>query len=1122
MLCPRCQHDNPPQAKFCLECGARFAAGCGQCGTQLPAGAKFCLECGKPTNNHETEPARFASPQAYTPKHLAEKILTSKAALEGERKQVTVLFADLKGSMELLADRDPEEARKLLDPVLERMMEAVHRYEGTVNQVMGDGIMALFGAPLAHEDHAVRACYAALRMQESVKQYADDVRRSHGAVVKIRVGLNSGEVVVRAIGSDLHMDYTAVGQTTHLAARMEQLADPGAIVITSGTLALAEGYVEVRSQGPVTVKGLADAVEIYEVTGKGPARTRLQAGARRGLTRFVGRDVELGQLRRAQQIAGTGHGQVAAVVGEPGVGKSRLFHEFIHSHRTRDWLVLEGGSVSYGRSTPYLPVIDLLKAYFRTDPRDDARKTREKVTGKLLTLDHTLEPTLTALLALLDVSIEDPGWQALEPLQRRQRTLDAVKRVLVRESHEQPLLLVFEDLHWIDSETQTVLDSLVESLPTARILLLVNYRPEYEHGWTKKTYCIQLRIDPLPSASAEELLEALLGSDPALGPLKRLLIERTEGNPFFLEESARTLIETRMLVGERGAYRLASSTDRVQVPATVQAVLAARMDRLSPEDKRLLQMAAVVGKDVPFALLQAMADMPDEALRRGLDHLQAGEFVYETGLYPDVEYSFRHALTHEVAYGSLLHDARKTLHGRVLEALERGEHGHAAEQPERLAHHALRGERWEQAARHLYLSGEKAVAGARYRAAGEFYETAVDAIDRQGDLGDPSLKLDTYLELWVTKSETGQSEDLRALAARTQALAEALGDTNRLAQVRLRQAEFYRGSGTTVEEAIQIVTEAFELADAADLRTRSYALTLRAGLYRDLGRLDDSLRMLDAAVTLLSDQTSSYRTPGLVLPIYATARAFQAETFSALGRFDDALSAATDAVRMATDIAHLPSRALASAMLGHVHAEHGHVDVAVPFLELGLSIGAENGFVHSTVAGGIYLAHALALQGRHEGSLATLGQALEAARGGYPLLNVWTKFGSLPATVFLAAGQLSEARAEIERGLSLITERHALGHRASLLSLQAELLTRTTSTGLHHIADLWEEALSLALHMHMRPLVAHCHLGLGRLYQRTGKRQEAQEHLATATTMYREMNMRFYLEQAEAERAALG
>ena len=332
------------------------------------------------------------APLAYTPSYLAEKILTSRSALEGERKQVTVLFADLKGSMELLADRDPEEARQLLDPVLERMMAAVHRYEGTVNQVMGDGIMALFGAPVAHEDHAVRACYAALAMQDAMRRYSAEVRRTHGVEVQIRVGLNSGEVVVRAIGNDLHMDYSAIGQTTHLAARMEQLAPPGSIRLTSDTLRLAEGWVQITPLGPVPVKGLPAPVEMCELVGAGPARTRLQAFAVRGLTPFVGRQAELAALHEALEQAGAGHGQVVAVIGEPGVGKTRLFHEFTHASRTQGWLLLESSSTSYGKATPYLPVIDLLKAYFQIEDRDDGRRMREKLTERLLTLDPTLGP----------------------------------------------------------------------------------------------------------------------------------------------------------------------------------------------------------------------------------------------------------------------------------------------------------------------------------------------------------------------------------------------------------------------------------------------------------------------------------------------------------------------------------------------------------------------------------------------------------------------------------------------------------------------------------------------------------------------------------------------------------
>jgi class 3 adenylate cyclase len=637
------------------------------------------------------------APLTYTPSYLAEKILTSRSALEGERKQVTVLFADLKGSTELIRDLDPEAAQRLLDPALQRMMEAVHRFEGTVNQVLGDGIMALFGAPIAHEDHALRACYAALAMQTAMRAHTEEVRRTHGLELRMRMGLNSGEVVVRAIGNDLHMDYSAVGETTHLAARMEQLATPGSSRLTATTLRLVEGLVRVNALGPIPVKGLDEPVEVFELVGATAMRQRFQARAAQGLTRFVGRQRELDTLHQALEQAGTGQGQVVALVGDAGVGKSRLVYEFAHSHRTQGWRVLESASVSYGKATPYFPVMDLLKRYGHVDDGDDARTIRAKITGQVFTLDETLQDTLPALLALLDAGPDDSPFLHLDPPQRRQRTLDGLKRVLLRESQVQPLLLVFEDLHWIDSETQALLDSLGESLPTARLLLLVNYRPEYQHGWGSKTYYTQLRLDPLPPASAEAFLAALVGDDPSLAPLTPLLSARTAGNPFFLEESVRTLVETGLLVGPPGAYRLVHPLQGMPVPATVQAVLAARIDRLPPEDKHLLQTAAVIGTDVPFALLRAIVDVPEDALYRGLAHLQAAEFLYETRLFPEPEYTFTHALTHEVAYGSLLLERRRMLHARLVEALETLTPDQVTEQVERLAHHALRGEVWDKA-----------------------------------------------------------------------------------------------------------------------------------------------------------------------------------------------------------------------------------------------------------------------------------------------------------------------------------------------------------------------------------------------------------------------------------------
>jgi class 3 adenylate cyclase/tetratricopeptide (TPR) repeat protein len=719
MACPHCGQANPPSAKFCSGCGARREAVCPACKHGNAPGSRFCNECGTPL---ASPPVARRSPDVYTPPQLAARILGSRAALEGERKHVTVLFADLKGSMELLADRDPEEARRLLDPVLEHMMEAVHHYEGTVNQVMGDGIMALFGAPLAHEDHAQRACYAALRMQERIARYGDEIQRTQGVTVQIRIGLNSGDVVVRSIGSDLHMDYTAVGETTHLAARMEHAARPGSTLLTVATLRLVEGYVRVRPLGPMALKGLAQPVEVFELLAATGTRTRLEVSATRGLTRFVGRDNEVEQLATALERARGGQGQLVALVGEPGVGKSRVVWEVTHSPRADGWLVLGSAALAYGRGNSFAPVVHLLRAYFGLEGRDGVRRVREKLAGKVLTLDEALRPTLPAIQALLDVPGDDASWTALPADQRRARTVDAVRRLVLRESAVQPLLLVLEDLHWIDPDTHALLEALVDSLPSHPVLLVVNYRPEYRHGWGNRTYYSQIRLDPLPPETAESLLDALLGSDATLHSLRSLLIERAQGNPLFLEESVRTLVETGALAGERGAHRAGGLTPVVQVPPTVHAILASRIDRLSPENKAVLQCAAVVGPDVPLAILEAIVDAPD-GVRDALAKLQSAEFVYETRLYPDVEYAFKHALTHEVAYASLVADRRRALHVRVVDAIERLHAGRLAEHRDRLVHHAFRGELWAKAFTHLRHLDEVASAEAIQEVMGEGHES---------------------------------------------------------------------------------------------------------------------------------------------------------------------------------------------------------------------------------------------------------------------------------------------------------------------------------------------------------------------------------------------------------------
>jgi class 3 adenylate cyclase/tetratricopeptide (TPR) repeat protein len=1105
MKCPRCAHENPQIARFCEECATPLARTCSNCGTALSATAKFCHACAHPAASGAGAPSR--SPETYTPKHLAEKILTSKAALEGERKLVTVLFADVKGSMELLADRDPEEARKLLDPVLERMMEAVHRYEGTVNQVMGDGIMALFGAPLAHEDHAVRACYAALRMQESVKRHAAEMLRIVGVPLAIRVGLNSGEVVVRSIGSDLHMDYTAVGQTTHLAARMEQVAEPGMALLTPSTLDLAEGYVTVRSLGPVPIKGVATPIEIYELTGAGAARSRLQAAAARGLTKFVGRSAELQHLAQVLELAARSHGQVVTVMGEPGVGKSRLVWEMTHSHRTQGWLVIEAGSASHDKATAYMPVVELLRNYCRIEPVDDHRRIREKVAGKLLALEPALLASLPPLLALFDVPTGDAAWEALDASLRRHRTLEAVRHLLLREAQVQPLLIVVEDLHWIDGETQAILDALVESLPTARILLLTNYRPEYSHAWGRKTYCSQLRLDPLSSESAEELLDALLGAEPGLDALRRLLVERTEGNPFFLEESVRALVERGALTGERGAYRPTRAIEAVHVPATVQSVLAARIDRLPPEHKRLLQAASVIGKDVPLVLLESLDVEPADVLHRGLSDLQAAEFLYQTRHFPEAEYTFKHALTHEVAYGGLLQERRHALHGAVLAAIERLHAGRLDEHLEKLALHAVRSESWDKAVSYSAEAAARAKRRWALHGALTSLEQALAALGQLQRTPDNLKRIvDLHLEARTCLVQLGEIPPMLGHLDRAGVAAEALEDDLQRARVAGHRAHTHWLMGQH-RTALDVAEHQLALARrASDLDEEASAMFNLGEARYSLGEFEQAAELLGRALSLDVQWREG------AAPLEVVARRWRAQSLAELGRFDEAASLARGAIEIARARNHPYALANGISVWGIVCARQGNFEGAIPLLEEGLQFSRTLGFRAFVPTIGNLLAEARAQIGRRAEAQTILDEVPAFPRGG--------AHTSRPLALLLL-GRIADAQELVAKALSGAREREEGGTEAWLLWIAGQIAARESTTDAGTAPVRLREALARADVLDMRPLAAHCHASLGKLYWRAGKREQAKAHFTTATTMYREMDMWFWLEGAETEMAEL-
>jgi predicted ATPase/class 3 adenylate cyclase len=1050
-----------------------------------------------PVSASSPAPDQGGGPLTYTPPYLAEKILTSRSALEGERKQVTVLFADIKDSTELIKDLDPEAAQQLLDPALHRMMEAVHRFEGTVNQVLGDGIMALFGAPLAHEDHGLRACYAALTMQAAMCEYTEAVRRAHGIELRVRVGLNAGEVVVRAIGNDLHMDYSAVGQTTHLAARMEQLATPGTIRLTAATLRLVEGLVQVQALGPIPVKGMTEPVEVFELVGANALRRRLQAAAARGLTRFVGREAEITALRQALEQAGAGHGQVVAVVGEAGVGKSRLVYECVHSPRMQDWLVLESASVSYGKATPYFPVVELLKRYTHVEDADDPRTVRAKVTGQVLTLDETLQETVPALLWLLDALPDDSPLRTLEPPQRRQRTLEALKRVLLRESQVQPVLLVFEDLHWIDTETQALLDSLIESLPTARLLLLVNYRPEYQHGWGSKTYYTQLRLDPLPPASAEAFLDALLGQDPSLAPLKRLLIDRTEGNPFFLEESVRTLVETGVVVGELGAYRLTRRLPTIQVPATVQAVLAARIDRLSAEEKRLLQAAAVIGTEVPLPLLQAIADLPEAALHRGLAHLQAAEFLYETRLFPERAYTFKHGLTQQVAYQSLLTSTRQCYHGQLAQALAARPET-VETQPGLLAHHYTEAGLAAQAVGYWQRAGQRALErSANLEAVSHITKglEVLTALPETRERAQQELALHLTFGPALINTRGPAALEVERVYVRACELCRQVGDTRQLFPA-LWGLWYMHLAGAKLQRACELGEELLGLAR----QLQDPMLSLEA--HRALGntlfwRGESGLAHTHAQHGLALYDPQQMRAHALRYgqDSGVACRLFGALCLWLLGYPDQARQWNEAALTQAQGLLHAYTLAQALLFSTILHQWCREAAVAQERAEAQRALCTEHGFAQYLAWSTVLRGSALAAQGQWAEGLAQMRQGLAAYRAtGARSLGHW--FHALLAEACGRAGQIEEGLRALAEALKALQTTEDRFYEAEVYRLKGELVLQQSAAQQGEAEESFLQALTVARRQQAKSWELRAAMSLSRLWEQQDKRAEARQALA--------------------------
>jgi class 3 adenylate cyclase/predicted ATPase len=1105
-----------------------------------------------PVSGSQSTGDSLPPPRDYTPRHLAERILAEQAALEargaseGERKTITALFADLKGSTALIEGLDPEDARAIIDPALQLMMDAVHRYEGYVAQALGDGIFALFGAPLAHEDHPQRALYAALRMQEEMRRYAATLRAQGRAPLLLRVGVNTGAVVVRSIRKDdLHADYVPVGHSTNLAARMEQLAAPGSILVTEHTHRLTEGYFAFTALGKTQIKGVEEPLNVYEVLGAGPLRTRLQVSARRGLTRFVGRQREMEQMQRALEQAKAGHGQIVGVMGEPGLGKSRLFYEFKLTSQG-GCLLLEADSVSHGKASPYLPVIELLKSYFQIAQHDDERQRRERVIGKVLGLDRALEDTLPYLFSLLGIDDSQASLQQMDPQIRRRRTFEALKRLFCRESLNQPLMLIFEDLHWIDSETQGFLDVLSESVASAKVLLLVNYRPEYRQEWGQKTYYTQLRLAPFGKAEAEEFLSILLGESgsplparerdrvrvdtEALSRLKQLILEKTEGTPFFMEEIVQELMEQGVLVRDGVGARLrpSSSTGQVplptdlHIPPTVQGVLAARIDRLAPDEKALLQQLAVIGREFPVSLLRQVITQPEEELYRPLSSLQSKEFLYEQPAFPEVEYIFKHALTQEVAYGTVLQERRKVLHEQTARAIEALYRATLEDHYSDLAHHYSRSGNAAKAVEYLSLAGQQAVRHSAHAeaimhltSALELLQTLLDTPERTRQA--LTLHLNLGASLMATRGY-GAAE-VEQTYTRAQELCLQVGEPLQVAQVLYGRWAFnvVRGNYTA---ALALGEQFLDVAHRQPDSTLSLVVhTVVGTTLHWRGEFAPAQAHLEQAFAFYDPEHHRDLAYQVGQDPRLMALNFAAETLWYRGYPDQALARACHALSLAQALSHPFSLVDTLGHVAFVHLCRREGQDAHAHTEALLTLAHEHGFAFWSAYGTSLQGEALVERAAQSGAreqgeagLVQLREGLAALRATEAEIHVPLFLGAL-AQGYAQGGQAQEGLRVIAEALALVEKTEERWNEAELYRLKGELTLQKefkVPGSKFQVTDpqslipdpqveaeaCFLKAIEIARKQQARSLELRAVMSLARLWQQQEKKAEARQMLA--------------------------
>jgi class 3 adenylate cyclase/tetratricopeptide (TPR) repeat protein len=1026
-----------------------------------------------------------------------------------------VLFADVKGSMELAEQVDAEEWHVILDRFFQILADGVHRFEGTVNQYTGDGIMALFGAPIAHEDHAQRACYAALRIRDALSRFAEELRGEHGIEFGTRIGVNSGEVIVGKIGDDLRMDYTAQGQTVGLAARVEEIAEPGCIYLSEHAARLVEGFFQLRELGPSRLRGISQPLCVAELEGIGGLRTRFDFARARGLSRFVGRAEEQATLDVALQRAAEGDGQVIGVVGEAGVGKSRLSAEFVVRCRAKKIPVYEAHCPAHGRTVPFLPLLELLRSYFGISADDDEREVRGKIAGIVLPLDESFHEPLPLLLDFLGVADPEQPVPMMDPEARQRRLYRLVCGLIRARSAREPALLLVDDVHWIDPGSDAFLAQLVEAVSGTRALLLVNFRPEYRAGWMSHSGYRQLPLVPLGPGEVRELLRSLLGADPSLSALPDLLQERTRGNPFFIEEVVQSLVESHSLAGERGSYRLTKPLEQLAIPQQVQSVLAARIDRLPERDKHVLQTAAVIGKEFAEPVLESVADLRQGELADALHMLERGEFVRAQALYPVAVYAFKHPLTQEVAYASQLAQRRAALHRAVADAITEL-HGEPLDaQAAFLAHHReAAGEKLEAARCHARAAGWVVQ---RDREAARSHWLNVRRLLAQLEDSAETLFLDLLACGQVTMQGYllgAPAQEIEALFAEGKLLAERIPDPRPRSLLQIGYAGYVGLSAGDVRRFVSAQREAVRLAEASG--DPGHRLAAGAALGNALALAGDpngSLEVLDRCLAERPEDPLAGREINGMSPwIYAVTIRFW--PLSELGRLGEAAETIRRGIELAREHGEhgLVSLGLTARV---IHDEwSGESATTLATARQSLEIAERMGVPMILASATFSFGDALRMEGRCQEALEAYQEALALIRARRVGL-VWEP--TIASGQALACSALGEHETAIGHARSALEDAVAGGNRraenSALLALARVLLATGDSTLRDEVERVLERAEACCRKTGMRVHLPALLEVRAALAERRGRLRRARQTLREAHRLYTEMGAHGHIER---------